>query len=281
MKGSKKSRLMWLKGLILLALLAGLVYACFPFLWMLSSSVKSNNEIFTLPPTLMPRLFTWSTYQNIFSDPKKLRFFLNSYVVSFTATLLTLVIAILAGYAFSRYNFKLKKTLNAFIISTQAVPPITLLIPYFGLVVTLRLYDTYAALILTYLVFTLPYAITMMTGYMNTIPRALDEAVQVDGGSTLTALFRILAPIAMPGIIATAIYTFLLCWNEYLFALTLTKSMEMRTVPVGIQLLMGEHTYEWNEMMAMSVLGSVPIVLIYMFFQKYFLAGLSSGAVKS
>ena len=266
---------------ILFLLTLGLVYAFFPFLWMVSSSVKSNNEIFVQPPQLLPRVFTLATYQGIFQDPGKLRFFINSYIVSFCATALTLVIAIFAAYGFSRYDFRLKKSLNVFIISTQGVPTMTLLIPYFGLVVTLGMYDSYWALILTYLVFTLPYAITMMTGYFNTLPRELDEAVQIDGGTPVRCLWRILVPISTPGIIATGIYTFLLCWNEYLFALTLTKSTEMRTVPVGIQLLMGEHTYEWNEMMAMSVLGSLPIVIIYLFAQKYFLAGLTSGAVKS
>lgn len=277
----KKLRSRLITGFIFFALTVGLVYACFPFLWMLSSSVKSNNEIFTRPPQLFPRIFTLSTYQNIFSNPGKMRFFLNSYIVSFISTAITLIVAIFAAYGFSRYQFRLKKTLNVFIISTQGVPTMTLLIPYFGLVVSLGLYDSYLALILTYLVFTLPYAITMMTGYFNTLPKELDEAVQIDGGSRVRCLWKILVPISIPGIIATGIYTFLLCWNEYLFALCLTKSTEMRTIPVGIQLLMGEHTYEWNEMMAMSVLGSLPIILIYMFAQKYFLAGLSSGAVKS
>lgn len=266
---------------IVLLLTIGLIYACFPFLWMASNSVKSNNEIFQQPPKLLPRVLTLSTYREILQTPAKLQFFINSYIVSFSATALTLIIAIFAAYGFSRYDFRLKKFLNVFIISSQGVPTMTLLIPYFGLVVAMKLYDSYWALILTYLVFTLPYAITMMTGYFNTLPRELDEAVQIDGGSAARCLWRILVPISIPGIIATGIYTFLLCWNEYLFALTLTKSTEMRTVPVGIQLLMGEHTYEWNEMMAMSVLGSLPVVIIYMFAQKYFLAGLTSGAVKS
>jgi len=154
------------------------------------------------------------------------------------------------------------------------------LIPYFGLVVAFRLFDTYYALILTYMVFTLPYAILMMTGYMNTLPRELDEAVLVDGGSSWSALWRVLVPVSIPGIVATGVYTFLLAWNEFLFALTLTKSMEMRTVPIGIQLLMGQHAYDWNEMMAMSVLGSLPLVLVYLGAQRYFLAGLTAGSVK-
>jgi len=264
-----------------IGLAIGLVYAGFPVLWMLFCSIKSNTEIFSLPPSLLPKQFTFAAYLAIFHDGTKLRFFLNSYMVACVVTALTLLVSILAGYAFSRFDFKLKKPLNFFIIITQTVPPITLLIPFFGLVVAFKLYDTYLALILTYMVFTLPYAILMMTGYFNTLPRELDEAVLIDGGSNSLALWRVLTPISVPGIIATGVYTFLLSWNEFLFALTLTKSTEMRTVPIGIQQLMGQHAYEWNQMMAMSILGSVPILLMYLFAQRYFLAGMTAGSVKS
>ena len=264
-----------------LGLAIGLVYACFPVVWMLFSSLKSNTEIFSLPPELFPKEFTLKAYHSIFSSPMKVRFFLNSYLVATVVTFLTLFVAILAGYSFSRHSFKLKKPLNLFIISTQTVPPISLLIPYFGIVVSFRMYDTYFALIFTYMVFTLPYAILLMTGYFNTLPKELDEAVIIDGGSSFTALWRVLVPVSIPGIVATGVYTFLLSWNEFLFALTLTKSTEMRTVPIGIQLLMGQHSYEWNEMMAMSILGSFPILIMYMVAQRYFLEGLTAGSVKN
>ena len=166
------------------------------------------------------------------------------------------------------------------IISIQAVPPITLLIPYFGLIVVLGLYNSYKALILTYMVFTLPYAILMMTGYFNTLPRELDEAVMIDGASHFYALWRILVPIARPGIVSVGIYTFMQAWNEYLFALTLTKTVDMRTVPIGIQLLMGQHSYEWNEMMAMSILGCLPVLVLFLFFQRYFIGGMTAGSIK-
>jgi multiple sugar transport system permease protein len=195
--------------------------------------------------------------------------------------LLTLLVAIQAAYAFSRFNFKGKNTFNVVILSLQAVPPITLMIPYFGLMVTLKLYNTYQGLILTYMVFTLPYAIIMMTGYFNTLPKELDEAVKIDGGGSLAALWRVLVPVSIPGIVSVGIYTFMISWNEYLFALTLTRTQEMRTVPIGIQLLMGQHSYEWNEMMAMSILGSVPVLVLFLFFQRYFMGGLTSGAVKA
>jgi len=279
---AKLSRRKWIILSVTYAgLAAGLVYAGFPVLWMFVSSIKSNMEIFSLPPRLFPKVFILNAYRNILSSPMKVRFFINSYLVATVVTLLTLLVAIMSGYGFSRYSFKMKKSLGLFIISTQAVPLITLMIPYFGLVVTFKMYDTYFALIFTYMVFTLPYAILMMTGYFNTLPRELDEAVMVDGGSNFFALWHVLVPISIPGIVATGVYTFLLSWNEFLFALTLTKSTYMRTVPIGINLLMGQHAYKWNEMMAMSVLGSLPILIIFLFAQRYFLAGMTAGSVKS
>ena len=269
-----------IRFLVYIGLLVGLVFTLFPVFWIFISSVKTNTEVFAYPPSFIPENFTLSAYFNIFNDEDKLRFFFNSYFIAVIVTMLTLLISILSGYSFSRFDFKLKRILNLSIISTQTIPPITLLIPYFGIVVTFKIFDTYLALILTYLVFTIPYATLMMTSYFNTLPKELDDAVLMDGGSNFTALCRVIIPISLPGIVATCVYTFLLCWNEFLFALTLTKSYEMRTVPIGIQLLMGQHAYEWNEMMAMSIIGTVPILFLYLFAQKYFLAGLTSGSVK-
>lgn len=256
------------------------VFAGFPVLWMLSSSFKPNNQIFEFPPRFITENFSFDAYAAILTDPEKLRFFGNSYLIALSVTALTLVVAILAGYAFSRFDFKFKRTLNVIIVCVQAIPPITLLIPYFGLMVGLGLYNTYPGLIFTYMVFTLPYAVIMLTGYFNTLPRELDEAVKVDGASTFTALWRVLVPIAVPGLVSVGLYTFMIAWNEYLFALTLTRTIEMRTVPIGIQLLMGQHAYEWNQMMAMSVLGCLPVLILFMFFQKYFIGGMTAGAVK-
>jgi multiple sugar transport system permease protein len=268
------------KAAVIIGLLLGAVYAGFPVLWMLASSFKSNPEIFAYPPRLITESFSYNAYKVVLINPEKVRFFFNSYLVSTLVTIFTLIVGTLAGYSFSRYEFPFKKPLNMIIIGVQAVPPITLLIPYFSLIVTLKLHNTYAALVLTYMVFTLSYAIIMMTGYFNTLPKELDEAVMIDGGSRLIALWKVLIPISLPGIVATGIYTFMLAWNEFLFALTLTKTVDMRTVPVGIQMLMGQHSYEWNEMMAMSVLGSLPVLILYLFFQRYFMAGMTAGSVK-
>ncbi|MCB0023438.1 MAG: carbohydrate ABC transporter permease [Caldilinea sp.] len=277
---SRQTKRRILQGLVIIALLIGAFYAAFPVVWMLSSSFKSNRDVFAYPPSLITDSFSMSAYAAVLTNPEKVRFFTNSYFVALLVTLFTLAVGCLAGYSFSRYNFFFKKPLNMLIISVQAVPPITLLIPYFSLIVTLKLFNTYAALVLTYMVLTLPYAIIMMTGYFNTLPKELDEAVMMDGGSRFNALWRVLIPISVPGLVSVGIYTFMQAWNEFLFAVTLTKTMEMRTVPVGIALLMGQHSYEWNEMMAMSVLGCLPVLLLFLFFQRYFIAGMTAGSVK-
>jgi multiple sugar transport system permease protein len=247
---------------------------------MLAMSFRSNVEIFKVPPSLIPEKFTFEPYIEILSNIEYLNFFKNSYFIAIIVTLFSLVVASFAGYGFSRFEFKGKKLSNLFIVATQTIPPISLLIPYFGLIVVFKLYNTRLGLILTYNSFCLPYSILMMTGDMNTIPTELDEAILVDGGNRILALFRVILPIAVPGIIATGIYTFMLAWNEFLFALTLTKSIDMRTIPVGISLLMGEHAYKWNLMMSMSILGSLPLLILYLFAQKSFISGLSAGSIK-
>ena len=277
----KPARKIGLRVGLTLGLLAGAVFAGFPVFWMLISSFKTNTEIFAYPPQIITKGFSFDAYLAVLNDPEEIRFFINSYVVALSVTALTVVFAILAAYAFSRFEFRFKKVLNVVIIGTQAVPPIALIIPFFGLMVTLGLYNTYAGLIVTYIVFTLPYAIIMMTSYFNTLPRELDEAVKVDGAGTWTALWRILVPISIPGIVSVAVYTFMISWNEYLFALTLTRTNDLRTVPVGIQLLIGQNTYHWNQMMAISIMGSIPVLVLFLVFQRYFIGGLTTGSVKS
>ncbi len=267
-------------GLTLIGLVLGALFAGLPVVWMIAASFKSNQAIFAYPPRLIDDSFSFASYTAVFTNNEQLRFFFNSYIISTLVMLATLAVGIMAGYSFSRYNFRFKSVLNLIIIGVQSVPPITLLIPYFGLIVALGLYNSYGALVLTYMVFTLPYAIIMMTGYFNTIPRELDEAVMIDGGSSLTILWRVLVPISLPGIVSVGVYTFMLAWNEFLFALTLTKTNDMRTVPIGIQLLMGQHAYEWNQMMALSVLGSIPVLVLFLIFQRYFIAGMSAGSIK-
>ena len=274
-------RSIWSKVGLYVALVAGAIFAGGPVLWMLSSSFKSNADIFAYPPRLISKSFSAMAYVAVFNYPQEMRFFINSYVVGLSVTALTILVAILAAYAFSRYKFALREPLKVIIIGVQAIPPITLIIPLFGVVIAIHLYNSYEGLIFTYLVFTLPYSVIMMTAYFNSLPRELDEAARIDGAGTMRTLFRILLPLARPGLVAVGFYAFMISWNEYLFALTLTQTNNMRTVPVGLELLMGQYNYQWNQIMAMSVLGCLPVVILFLIFQRNFVGGLSAGSVKT
>jgi multiple sugar transport system permease protein len=268
------------RAAIYVALAIASVVLAFPILWMVSVSMKTPAEAFALPPRLIPEVFRLDAYQRVIENKRFTSFIVNSYVVGIAVTLLSVLLGTLAAYAFARFEFFGRRAAKLFVIVTQMVPSITLLIPFFGVIVYFRLYDTLQGLVLTYLSFGLPYSIVMMTAYLNTIPRELDEAALIDGCSRMRLLFRVLMPIAAPGLISTAIYTFLLSWNEFLFALALTRSNEMRTVPVGISMLIGEFGLRWDEMMAFSVIGSAPVLVLFVIVQRYVVSGLSAGGVK-
>ncbi len=255
-------------------------FALFPIFWMVSVSFRANVDVFRSPLQWVPLHPTADAYAQIFSDPQLLRALANSYVVASAVTLLSLVLASLAGYSFSRFDFHGSRVLQMFIIGTQMIPPIALVVPYFIMIVTLKLYDTYQGLVVTYTSFVLPFATLMLTSYFNTIPRDLEEAAMVDGCSQLGSMVRILLPNILPGLVATGIYAFLLAWNEFLFAVVLTRSPAVRLITVAIAALMGEHAYEWNEMMGLSMLASVPLMAAFLFLQRYLVSGLTVGAVK-
>lgn len=263
-----------------LALTLAAIAVTFPVLWMLSVSFKPTTDTFSLPPQLIPENFQLDGYLKVLKNETFRTFIINSYLIGLAVTFLSLIIGTLAAFAFSRYRFFGDQAAKLFVIATQMVPTITLLIPFFGVIVWLRLYDTHLGLIVTYLTFGLPYAIIMMNAYLNTIPKDFDEAAIIDGCSPFRVLFSVLLPMATPGLISTAVYTFLLSWNEFLFALALTRSTEIRTVPVGISMLVGEFGLKWDEMMAFSVIGSVPVLLLFIFVQRYVVSGLSAGGVK-
>ncbi len=252
----------------------------FPLIWMLSVSLKPTVETFSLPPKLIPSSIYFDGYIKILNNDQYRRFLLNSYLLGLVVTGLSVLIGTLAAYGFSRYQFFGDRIAKLFVITTQMVPTITLLIPLFGVIVWLKLYDTMWGLILTYLTFSLPYAVIMMNGYLDTIPKDFDEAATIDGCTPIGVLFKVLLPVAAPGIISTAVYTFLLAWNEFLFALALTRSIEMRTVPVGISMMVGEFGLKWDEMMAFSVIGSLPVLILFMSVQRFVISGLSAGGVK-
>ncbi len=277
-KLSRKIRLFIILILLLLVLL--------PIYWMLNTSLKFQPEIFAMPPTLFPQKLTLFNYSSILvgdlaSSITFLTYFKNSLVVAVSTVVLTLVLATPAAYGFSRVKFVGKKTLIYIILVSQMLPIVLILIPLYITFLKLGLLSTYIGLVLPYLMFALPFSIWMMKGYFDTIPIELDEAAKVDGCNKFQALWKVILPNVRPGLTATAIVTFIMSWDEFIISLTIMDRNEMRTLPVGIiQSFVGEFSIKWGEMMAASVITSIPVILIFVFLSKQLIGGLTAGAVK-
>jgi ABC-type glycerol-3-phosphate transport system permease component len=263
---------------LVLALLIGLIFAA-PFLYMIFTSLKGANEIFSRPVAFFPtKGWYFQAYIDVWSKGKFDQYFLNSIYVSVASTLVSVIIAVLAGLGFARY--KLPNWLLLSILVSQLFPLVLLVPPFFVVFRQLGLYDSHMALIISYVSFALPYSIWMLAGYFRSIPVDLEEAAQVDGTTRLGAYLRITLPLAAPGIAATVIYCFILAWNEFLFAFTFVSTPALRTLPVGLQMFIGQYGVEWNLLMAGAVVTTIPVVILFVILQRYLVASLTAGAVK-
>jgi multiple sugar transport system permease protein len=259
-----------------------LIYAFFPTFWMLSTSIKPQLEAFQNPPTWWPHNPTLNSYQILFTDQQGfLTYFKNSLIVGIFTTLLTLLAATPAGYVLSRFRFRGARALLLVILATQMFPYVTILISLYTLFRQLGMLNTYPVLVLSFTTFSLPFSIWMMKGFCDTLPIDLEDAARVDGLSRLGVLWKIVMPIIIPGVVAVGFFAFLNSWNELLYALTLTSSPDMRLIPPGFVLTyIGEFQDRWPDMMAASVVVSLPIVVLFTIFQKQLVSGLTAGAVK-
>lgn len=232
-----------------------------------------------------PSTLTIQPYIDMWKTVPLASYFVNSVIVSGVATVLSLIIAIFASYAISRYNFRGRALFSTTVLSTQMLPGVLFLLPLFLIFVNIntnfgvQLVGTRLGLIITYLTFSLPFSIWMLAGYFDGIPRELDEAAKVDGCGPMRALIRVILPAARPGLVAVAIYSFMTSWGEVLFASVMTTDAN-RTLAVGLQLYSTQTNVYWNQIMAASVVVSIPIVIGFLLLQKNFVAGLTAGAVK-
>ncbi|ODT46191.1 MAG: hypothetical protein ABS59_15000 [Methylobacterium sp. SCN 67-24] len=262
-------------------LILAILIVFFPLAWMLSVSFRPNIEVMQMPPDWLPQVFTLDGYKKIFTTPRYLVVFANTMVISLVVTLLSLVLGAMAAYALARFNFAGQRAVLMFLITTQMFPLVLLCIPYFRIFITFGLYDTRTSLVIVYLTFTLPFCILMLRSYFINIPRDIEEAAMVDGCSRLGAIFRTLVPISYPAFVGAGLYTFLLAWNEFLFAVVLIESWENRVLTMAIYSLMAEFVTDWNAMMAFSVLASLPLVVAFIFLQRYMVQGMTAGALTS
>ncbi len=251
----------------------------FPFFWMFSVSLKPATEPFAIPARMWPASPTLENYVLAFR-PEFRQYFLNSLVVCGATLLITVPLALLAAYSLARYQFRILSVFLAAVVLAQFFPAGAIIIPIYKLVRAANLLDTYASLIIAYITVTLPVAIWMLRGFLLRVPRTLEEAAAIDGATPLRAFFDIVMPLARPGIVATSVFVLIVTWQEFLFALSFTSSKEMRTLPVGMNDYIGQYGIRYGELMASSVMISLPVVAVFFFLQRQFVAGLTAGAVK-
>jgi len=257
-----------------------IVFSLFPALWMFLTSIKTSQENFTIPPRIIVDNPTIANYTRVLMESQIPRAFLNSVIVTVSATALTLVVAILAGYGFARYKFKGSRFMSSGLLYGQMMPGVVIIIPLYMVFSKMHLIDTFLALVIANLAITIPMSVMMLRSFFQTIPRELEEAAKIDGCSSLGALIRIILPVSLPGITAVSVYAFLNIWEEFLFALNLTNSDSVRTLPISINNFSGEFVIDWGAMMGASMVVSVPVLLIFILCNKFFVKGMSDGAVK-
>ncbi|SEN82157.1 carbohydrate ABC transporter permease [Nonomuraea pusilla] len=268
-----------------LALAALALFTLAPVYVMAMSSVKPLRDV-QGPFTWWPSEITFAPYVEMWRTVPLAAYFANSAVVALCAMTCSTAIALFAGYAVSRYRFRGRRAFLATVLSTQMFPGILFLLPLFLIFANvdrltgLELINSRAGLTVTYLTFSLPFAVWLLAGYLDSVPRELDEAAEVDGATPLGALFRVVVPAARPGIVAVAVYAFMTAWGEVLFASVLTDQ-DTRTLAVGLQAYATQANVYWNQVMAASLVVSVPVVLGFLALQRYLVAGLTAGAVKS
>ena len=271
-------------GTVLLAALT--MFTMLPLAWMFLTSIKSQFAATQYPPEWFPSSPSLAEYGRLLSPASEigrdfLRYMVNSLWVSFATTALGVIVAVPAAYAFSRFRFPGRNLLFYSVLLRNMFPAVVFLMPLFIMMRWLGLVDTYASLIITYLTFGLPLSIWLLKGFYDNIPVQLEQAARIDGATRFQAFVLIVMPLSTPGIIATAIYSFIVAWNEYVYALTFINDKSRLVLSVGLQRFFAEFATNWPGLMAASFLMSVPVVVLFLFLQKYFVRALTEGAVKS
>jgi multiple sugar transport system permease protein len=258
-----------------------LLAVVFPLIWMIVTSVKPQSELFSIPPTLMPETITFEHYWRLLTDTPFLQYFRNSMILAVTTTVVVVVLGTLGAYSLVRFKYRGRETLATLVLFTYLMPSVVLVIPLYLMMAKLGLANTLASLVIAYTTFALPYALWLLRSFMSSIPVDLESAALVDGADRMGAFVDVILPQALPGIVSTALFTFILCWNEYLFALVLVNSDSVRPLTAGtMNMLITSFNIDWSLLMAASVMMSLPLIVIFTFLQGTLTKGFGAGAVK-
>jgi ABC-type glycerol-3-phosphate transport system permease component len=263
--------------------LAAIALVClcgFPLLWMVLTSIKPDREILTAVPTFWTSDPTLGAYERLFSQTKFLTYFRNSIMVAGGATLLTVLVGTLAAYGITRFQFRGREFIAGVMLFTYMFAPIMIVVPFYILMRQAGLTNSHLGLILAYTTFSLPFSMWLLRSFFQSIPLELEEAAMIDGCSRPQAVMRIIVPLALPGVIAVSIFTFIVAWNDYLFARVLIGADNLKTLPVGIQDLYESTITDWGMVMAAGVMITIPALIFFLAVQRYLIAGWGAGAVK-
>lgn len=253
----------------------------FPLIWMVLTSIKPQSELFRIPPSILPQSITFEHYATLLEKTPFLRYFANSMMLATATTALVIVVGSLGAYSLVRFQYRGRETLAGLVLFTYLLPSVVLIIPLYLLMVYIGLANTLASLVIAYTTFSLPYALWLLRSFMAGIPEDLESAALVDGASRIGAFIDVILPQALPGIISTALFTFILAWNEYLYALVLVNSDQSRPLTTGVMnMLITAFNIDWSLLMAASVMMSVPLIIIFAFLQSYLTRGFGAGGVK-
>lgn len=267
------------------ALLLYVIFALLPFLWMLTASLEPVSSLYRASASLIPHPFTLQNYLDVIRPNSAnsndfVRQFLNSIIVAGGTVILAIVIGVPAAYGFSRFQFRGRRTIMYIILAQSIFPLVNFLVPLYILMQDFGLLNTYWSLIIGYLTFSLPLDIWMLKGFFDGIPTDMEISARLDGASRWRAFIEVGLPPAVPGIVATAVFTFILAWDEYLYALTMISSAPMRTLPLGIFAFFSDASPNWNLLTATAIAMSVPVVVVFLVLQRYFISALTKGALK-
>ena len=256
-----------------------LAFTLFPIYWLVISSLKTPKEIFAFPPTYFPTQLTLENYRETLQS-RMVGFYINSIIVAGTTCLLLIILIVFSGYAMARFRFRGKAIILVVFLLAQMIPNVALIVPLFTILRQVGLIDTRWALVLPYTFIFIPFSVLMMRSFYQSIPEALDEAAMVDGCSRTEALFRVVLPAALPGLVATAIFGFINAWNELIFASIFINNPELQTLPVGLATMQDEFGADYSQILTVAVLALIPSLVLFGYIQRYLTAGLSAGAVK-
>lgn len=252
-----------------------------PLIWTVLTSLKPQDELFQIPPSLWPSRFTVEAYRTLLVDTPFLTYFATSMKLAFSTTAVVIVVGTLGAFSLVRFQYPGRERIAALVLFTYLLPSVVLVIPLYLLIVKMGLGNTLTSLVLAYTTFALPYALWLLRSFMRGIPADLESAALIDGASRLGAFVDVILPQAVPGIISTALFTFILAWNEYLYALVLVNSDDVRPLTTGVMnMLITSFNIEWSLLMAASVLMSLPLLVIFAFLQSYLTSGFGAGGVK-